>query len=581
MDIKFFIVLLCSFNLTLGRGVENKIKKLRGDLGEESDEDEDVVRIQWEGNGNFGKKFSVLSDIDSAESGIPWPILQPPFYYYSSSINDFDRENLSREDQKRLEENSGERNKSNTVKKLRIYEITGPGRRDEKFGENLGNIQRKDSGKIDQESWKNFKKTESGNYGEERNFGKNRSIGNLGEFDNNDNVRKLNEYFERKDNFERWKFGEGNFGKGNRRNFGNQSESNSDNFGNGRNLKVLKVGENFEHRNYGNDKNLKVFNANENFEHLLKVDQNSDNDKNFKILNNDKNFENDKNKKFDENLERTNFGIGRNLKVLKIDEKEMQNNGNFGNKNLKVVKIGENILPVHIRNFGNTEDIIKAHNVQILSRPRDWFDGIKKSDDRIKNESDFGGVKRPKDFENNREIDDDQNKSEETDGAVKETIWDPSKTDVNIKKLRPMQSLSVIRPLEGSQFPRGNRKYQNSEEVSERRNWEFSRDGHLRRKEFQRVNHFKYLDSHSKYGAIPGIPGRDYPVNTEYNQRATKKFLCPTHTDTHIYIADRSSRCQVFYVCYGSNSGVQMVCPDGTLFNQQLQVCDWWFNVIC
>ncbi|CAD6245291.1 GSCOCG00013634001-RA-CDS [Cotesia congregata] len=282
--------------------------------------------------------------------------------------------------------------------------------------------------------------------------------------------------------------------------------------------------------------------------------------------------------KFDENLERTNFGIGRNLKVLKIDEKEMQS---FGKKNLKVVKIGENFSPVHVRNFGNTQDNSKAHNVQILSRPRDWFDGVQKSDDRKKNESDFGWVKRPKNFENNREIDDDQNDSEETDGVVKSTTWDPSKIGGNIIKLRPVQSLSVIKPLKGSQFPRGNRKYQNSEEMSERRNWEFSRDGQLRRKEFQRVNHFKYLDSHSKFGAIPGVPGRDYPVNTEYNQRATKKFICPTHIDTHIYIADRSSRCQVFYVCYGSNSGVQMVCPDGTLFNQQLQVCDWWFNVIC
>lgn len=507
-------------------------------MGEESDEDEDVVRIQWEGNGNFGKKFSVLSDIDSAESGIPWPILQPPFYYYSSSINDFQRENLSRENQSQrgLEGggNSGERNRSDSVKKLRIYEITGPERRDGKFGENLGNIERQDSEKIDLESWKNFGKSESENYpGEERNFGKNRSIGNLGEFDNNGNVRKLNENFERKDNFGRWNFGDGNFGKGSSQNFGNQSDNNNENSGSNRNLKVLTVNENFERRNFGNDqnkkfdenlerinfengRNLKVLKVNENFEHqnfgndenfkILNPDenfrtQNFDNGQNYKIFNSDKNLENDKNTKFDENLERKNFGIGRNLKVLKIDEtrrnneEETQNNVNFGNKNLKVVKIGENFSPVHVRNFGNNfqansnENLknIKAHNVQILSKPRDWFDGMQKSD-----ESDFGSVKKPKNFENNQESDD-QNESEETDGAFKSTIWDPSKTVVDIKKLRPVQSLSVIKPLEVSQFPRGNRKYQDSEEMSERRNWEFSRDSHLRRKEFQRVNHFKYL----------------------------------------------------------------------------------------
>ncbi|KAG8035093.1 hypothetical protein G9C98_001583 [Cotesia typhae] len=579
MDIKIIFVLLCSFNFIFGRDVEKKIKKLRGDLGEESDEDEDVVRIQWEGNGNFGKKFNVLSDIDSAESGIPWPILQPPFYYYSSSINNFQRENLSRENQSQrgLEEegNSGERNRSDSVKKLRIYEITGPERRDGKFGENLGNVESQDSGKIELEGWKNF--------------GKNPSIGNLGEFEKNGNVRKLNENFERKDNFGRWNFGDGNFGKGNNQSFVNQSDDNDENFGNGRNLKVLTVDENFERPNFGTDQNWNVLKVNENLR-----TQNFDNDQNYKIFNSGKNLENDKNTKFDENLERKNFEIGRNLKVLKIDEtfrnneKVTQNNVNFGNKNLKVVKIGENFSPVHVKNFGNNfqansnenSETIKAHNVQILSRPRDWFDGIQKSDDRIKNESDFGSVKKPKNFENNRKSDN-QNESEETDGAVRLTTWDPSKTVVNIKKLRPVQSLSVIKPLEVLQFPRGNRKYEDSEEMSGRRNWKFSTDSHLRRKEFQRVNHFKYLDSHSKFGAIPGVPGRDYPVNTEYNQRSTKKFLCPTHTDTHIYIADRSSRCQIFYVCYGGNSGVQMVCPDGTLFNQQLQVCDWWFNVIC
>jgi hypothetical protein len=38
---------------------------------------------------------------------------------------------------------------------------------------------------------------------------------------------------------------------------------------------------------------------------------------------------------------------------------------------------------------------------------------------------------------------------------------------------------------------------------------------------------------------------------------------------------------QVFFVCSEDGSGVPMLCPNGTLFNQDFLVCDWWFNVAC
>lgn len=37
---------------------------------------------------------------------------------------------------------------------------------------------------------------------------------------------------------------------------------------------------------------------------------------------------------------------------------------------------------------------------------------------------------------------------------------------------------------------------------------------------------------------------------------------------------------QVFHVCWGKRRAAFM-CPEGTLFNQLVQVCDWWYNVDC
>lgn len=49
------------------------------------------------------------------------------------------------------------------------------------------------------------------------------------------------------------------------------------------------------------------------------------------------------------------------------------------------------------------------------------------------------------------------------------------------------------------------------------------------------------------------------------------------------YYADSETNCQVFRVCtLGSTYGFQsFLCPNGTLFNQAVFVCDWWMNVNC
>ena len=55
--------------------------------------------------------------------------------------------------------------------------------------------------------------------------------------------------------------------------------------------------------------------------------------------------------------------------------------------------------------------------------------------------------------------------------------------------------------------------------------------------------------------------------------------LCPG------YYADTDADCQAFHICApdGSSSLLKysFLCPNGTLFNQQYFICDWWFNVDC
>merc|ERR1712183_923926 len=81
--------------------------------------------------------------------------------------------------------------------------------------------------------------------------------------------------------------------------------------------------------------------------------------------------------------------------------------------------------------------------------------------------------------------------------------------------------------------------------------------------------------------AIPGIPGDDYPIFAEVPETA---FLCDGQADGGYY-ADPESECQAFHICANDGNGgrtkYSFLCPNGTLFQQQYFVCDWWFNVDC
>ena len=80
---------------------------------------------------------------------------------------------------------------------------------------------------------------------------------------------------------------------------------------------------------------------------------------------------------------------------------------------------------------------------------------------------------------------------------------------------------------------------------------------------------------------IPGVPGDDYPIFAEVPDTS---FTCDGQVEGGYY-ADPEAECQVFHICGNDGTGgltkYSFLCPNGTLFNQQYFVCDWWFNVDC
>merc|ERR1712014_52971 len=80
--------------------------------------------------------------------------------------------------------------------------------------------------------------------------------------------------------------------------------------------------------------------------------------------------------------------------------------------------------------------------------------------------------------------------------------------------------------------------------------------------------------------AIPGVPGEDYPI---YDAPPETSFSCDGFIEG--YYADPEAECQAFHICanFGSDdlTKYSFPCPNGTLFNQQYFICDWWFNVDC
>ncbi|XP_064096429.1 uncharacterized protein LOC135208237 [Macrobrachium nipponense] len=76
-----------------------------------------------------------------------------------------------------------------------------------------------------------------------------------------------------------------------------------------------------------------------------------------------------------------------------------------------------------------------------------------------------------------------------------------------------------------------------------------------------------------------GVPGEDYPILSSVPDTG---FKCEEQEFPGYYadVADEA-KCQVFHICQFDGHQDSFLCPNGTVFNQQYFVCDWWFNVDC
>merc|ERR1719245_2296640 len=83
--------------------------------------------------------------------------------------------------------------------------------------------------------------------------------------------------------------------------------------------------------------------------------------------------------------------------------------------------------------------------------------------------------------------------------------------------------------------------------------------------------------------SIPGEPGTDYPIMAATQDSG---FSCDGLVFGGYY-ADPATECQQYSVCLQDPISpdnlypVSFLCPNGTIFNQELFNCDWWFNVDC
>ena len=95
------------------------------------------------------------------------------------------------------------------------------------------------------------------------------------------------------------------------------------------------------------------------------------------------------------------------------------------------------------------------------------------------------------------------------------------------------------------------------------------------------------------WSARRGLPHiRVAPRDTIWLQWTDRRYLTKSNLTIRLstfcfqgYYADTDADCQAFHICApdGSSSLLKysFLCPNGTLFNQQYFICDWWFNVDC
>ncbi|KAG8191604.1 hypothetical protein JTE90_018536 [Oedothorax gibbosus] len=75
-----------------------------------------------------------------------------------------------------------------------------------------------------------------------------------------------------------------------------------------------------------------------------------------------------------------------------------------------------------------------------------------------------------------------------------------------------------------------------------------------------------------------GTAGVDYP---DYKSIPTTNFRCSDHAkyEGGLY-ADVDTQCQVYHVCHEGRKD-SFLCGQGTVFNQQILACDYWYSTEC
>uniref|UniRef100_T1JG13 Chitin-binding type-2 domain-containing protein n=1 Tax=Strigamia maritima TaxID=126957 RepID=T1JG13_STRMM len=74
-----------------------------------------------------------------------------------------------------------------------------------------------------------------------------------------------------------------------------------------------------------------------------------------------------------------------------------------------------------------------------------------------------------------------------------------------------------------------------------------------------------------------GVAGLDYPTYRAVPRGLTFKCF---HRAAGFY-ADPDTQCQVWHLCDLHGRKHSFLCPNRTMFNQQIRGCDWWYNVDC
>jgi len=75
--------------------------------------------------------------------------------------------------------------------------------------------------------------------------------------------------------------------------------------------------------------------------------------------------------------------------------------------------------------------------------------------------------------------------------------------------------------------------------------------------------------------SVPGEPGVDYPI---YQEAPESSFVCEGRADG--MYADIEAECQPWHQCLGDRQWT-FLCPNGTIFNQEIFTCVWWFDFDC